>query len=150
MGSIVPLRGRRTLRRSWRDAPVDASTRQSATSMLILVGVFGATAIVMSVAVVAALSNTWTDVLVMSAFIFVVALAKIVLADVLFYVMIRSDAAAEAAIEAKAKAGAVFRRPMRTPPRPGFKPPAANRKSPRRTGDVKLASLPSRPRPSLR
>lgn len=102
--------------------------------MLILAGAFGATAIVMSAAVIAALSKTWTDVLVMGAFIFVVALAKIVLADVLFYVMIRSDAAAEAAIEAKAKRGAVFRRPMRTPPRPGFKPPAAIHKSARKRG----------------
>ncbi len=149
MGSIVPLRKRRAVLRNWRKAPADAATRQSATSLSILVGALGVTAIVMSAAVVAALSKTWTDVLVMSAFIFVVALAKIVLADALFYVMIRSDSAAEAAIAEKAKAGAVFRHPLRTPPRPGHKQPAG-RKYARKTGSVKVAPLSSRPRPSLR
>lgn len=149
MGSIVPLRRRRAVQRSWLKAPADAETRQSATSLLIFVGAFGTTAIVMSVAVVAALSNTWTDVLVMSAFVFVVALAKIGLADALFYVMIRSDSAAEAAMAEKAKAGAVFRRPLRTPPRPRQKQPAG-RKYARKTGSVTLAPLPNRPRPSLR
>src|SRR5271155_4098426 len=107
MGSIVQLKRRSFVRRPQK-APANAESRQAANSLLILISAFGATAIVMSIAVVVVASSTWTDVLVMSAFVFVFALAKIVLADVLFYLMMRSDADVEAAIAAKAAAGAVF------------------------------------------
>lgn len=150
MGSVLQLHRRSSIRRNWRKAPVNAEKRESANSILILVGTFGATAIAMSLVVVAIASNTWTDVVVMSAFVFVVALAKIVMANALFYMMIRSDAAAEAKIAAKAKTGAVFRRPVPTPPRPALKQAAAHRKTVRKIGSGKLASLSSRPRPLWR
>ena len=71
MGSIVQLKRRAPVRRDWRKAPVDPEARESANSLFILIAAFGVTAIAMSVAVVVVASNTWTDVLVMSAFVFV-------------------------------------------------------------------------------
>jgi hypothetical protein len=147
MGSLVQLKRRRSVERSWRKAPVDVASRQSANSLFILIAAFGATAIAMSVAVVVVASKTWKDVLIMSAFVFVIALAKIVLADVLFYVMLRSDATVEAEIAAKAKSGALFRRPPWAPPRPGLKPSPTRRRTGRTVGSTKLASLSSHPRP---
>jgi hypothetical protein len=149
MGSIVQLKRRGFVRRPPK-APASVESRQAANSLLILVSAFGATAIVMSIAVVVVASSTWTDVLVMSAFVFVFALAKIVLADVLFYLMMRSDADVEAAIAAKATAGAVFRRPVRIPPSPGLKPRGTRRHIVRNVGSAKIASISSRPRPSKR
>ena len=151
MGSIVQLKRRTPVRRDWRKAaPVDPEARQSANSLFILIAAFGVTAIAMSVAVVVVASNTWTDVLVMSAFVFVFALAKIGLANALFYVMIKSDAATEEAIATKAKAGSVFRRTFRTPPRPGFNPPGTRPRNLGKTTGGKIASISSRPRPSAR
>jgi hypothetical protein len=46
----------------------------------------------MCAAVVAMVSSTWTDVIVMSAFVLVFALLKIVLANALIYTMLRYDA----------------------------------------------------------
>jgi hypothetical protein len=150
MGSIVQLRRRNFVRRAPLKPAAEAEARQSANSLLILISTFGVTALIMSAAVVVTASNTWTDVLVMSAFVFVFALAKIVMANALFYVMIKSDASVEEAIAAKAKAGAVFRRPVPTQPRPRLNPSGARRHNLRKAGSAKLVSVSSRPRPSGR
>lgn len=89
-----------------------------------LVVVFTATAIAMSVSVVLAGSNTWADAVPLIVFVVVFALTKIFLANALFYVMIRSDAHSESvaikrALQNKANA-LVIRRP-RIPP--GFNRP---------------------------
>lgn len=146
MGSVVQL-SHRPARRNWQKPAPGAEADDAAKSIRILVGTFGATAIVMSVVVVAVASNTWTDVIVMSAFVIVFALTKIALADALFYVMIRSDTAAEAsAMAAKAGTGAVFRRPPRTNPRPTLKSAAARSKT-ARGGRAKLTLLAKKPPP---
>jgi hypothetical protein len=150
MGSIVQLRRRNFVRRVPLKAAAAVEARQSANSLLILISTFGVTALVMSIAVVVTASNTWNDVLVMSAFVFVFALAKIVMANALFYVMIKSDASVEEAIATKAKAGAVFRRPVPAPPRPRLNPGGGRRHNLRKTGSAKLVSVSSRPRPSGR
>jgi hypothetical protein len=150
MGSIVQLRRRNFVRRVPLKPAAEVEARQSTNSLIILISTFGVTALVMSIAVVVTASNTWTDVLVMSAFVFVFALAKIVMANALFYVMIKSDASVEQAIATKAKAGAVFRRPVPTPPRPRLNPSGARRHNLRKAGSAKLVSVSSRPRPSGR
>jgi hypothetical protein len=97
---------------------------ESWKSLLVLVVVFTATAIAMSVAVVLAGSNTWAEAMPLIVFVVVFALTKIFLANALFYVMIRSDAHSESVAEKRAvhnKAnGLVIRRP-RIPP--GFNRP---------------------------
>ncbi len=84
-----------------------------------LVVVFTATAIAMSVSVVLAGSNTWAEAMPLIVFVVVFALTKVLLANALFYVMIRSDAHSESVAEKRAvhnKAnGLVIRRP-RIPP----------------------------------
>jgi len=110
------------------------------------VGVFSATAIAMSVAVVAAASSTWTDVALISVFILVFALVKIALANALFYAMIRFDKEHEAA--EKAKSGAVFRRAAppiyRRTPGPAKQPV---RKTAGKSSMVRLAALPKTTNP---
>jgi len=92
---------------------------ESWKSLLVLVVVFTATAIAMSVAVVLAGSNTWAEATPLIVFVVVFALTKIFLANALFYVMIRSDAHSESVAKKRAvhnKAnGLVIRRP-RIPP----------------------------------
>jgi hypothetical protein len=144
MGSVVQL-SHRPARRNWQKPAPDAEADEATKSLRILVGTFGVTAIVMSAVVVAVASNTWTDVMVMSAFVIVFALTKIALADALFYVMIRSDAAAEASALA-AKTGAVFRRPPPMYPRPGLKPAGARSKA-ATGGRAKLTLLAKKPPP---
>jgi hypothetical protein len=147
MGSVVQLSHHRPVRRNWQKPAPEAEAGEAATSLWILVGTFGVTAIVMSAVVVAVASNTWTDVLVMSAFVIVFALSKIALANALFYVMMRSDAAAEAsAMAAKGKAGAVFRRPPPTYPRSTLKSAAA-RSKPATGGRAKLTLIAKKPPP---
>ena len=89
-----------------------------------LVVVFTATAIAMSLAVVLAGSNSWAEAMPLIVFVVVFALTKIFLANALFYVMIRSDAHSESVAKKRAvhnKAnGLVVRRP-RIPP--GFNRP---------------------------
>jgi hypothetical protein len=146
MGSIVQL-NHRPARRNWQKPAPDAEAKEAATSLWILIGTFAVTAIVMSGVVVAVASNTWTDVMVMSAFVIVFALSKIALANVLFYVMMRSDAAVEASAQAtKAKTGVVFRRPPRTYLRAALKP-AATRSKAATGGRAKLTLLAKKPPP---
>ncbi len=90
----------------------------SRKSLLVLVVVFTVTAIAMSASVVIAGSNSWAEAVPLIVFVVVFALTKVFLANAVFYVMIRSDARAEAiAAEAASKAkgaGLAIRRP-RTP-----------------------------------
>jgi hypothetical protein len=74
-------------------------------------GGFFFSAVVMCMAVVITAASTWTDVAVISLFVIVFALLKIVLANALFWAMIRYDESNEAA-GAVAKTGAIFRRPL--------------------------------------
>ncbi len=61
----------------------EQEAREARRSLFILIGSFFVTATVMCGAVVAMVSSTWTDVIIMSAFVLVFALAKIVLANAL-------------------------------------------------------------------
>jgi hypothetical protein len=97
---------------------------ESWKSLLVLVVVFTATAIAMSVSVVLAGSNSWAEAMPLIVFVVVFALTKILLANALFYVMIRSDAHSESVAAKRAEHnkanGLVIRRP-RIPP--GFNRP---------------------------
>ena len=72
---------------------LEHETREASRSLLILTSAFLVTATVMCGAVVAAVSSTWSDVIIMSAFVLVFALLKIMLANALIYTMLRYDAA---------------------------------------------------------
>ena len=144
MGSLVQLKRRYPALPS-HNLSERAEARESTKSIVVLISVFSATALIMGAAVVAAASSTWADVGLISLFILVFALVKIALANALFYVMIKSDKADEA--RAKSTTGAVFRLPAyrRNPPRP------LGRRMPGQTV-VKLAALakhksPRAPRP---
>jgi hypothetical protein len=93
MGSIVRFARPRPAIRHPRGVPAEGEWVAARRSLFILVGAFFITALVMCAAVVAMVASTWTDVLVMSAFVLVFALLKIVLADALIYTMLRYDEA---------------------------------------------------------
>jgi hypothetical protein len=141
MGSLVQL-SRRRPSHGRLNFPSEAETRESSNSLFVLVGVFSAAAIAMSVALVVAASSTWADVTLISVFILVFALVKIALANALFYAMIRFDKDRERDTIEKAKTGAVFRQ---------AKPPLYRRtlgptkhhagKAAGRSGAVRLAVL---------
>lgn len=116
MGSVVQLKRRPPRLPTVRRPAADLETRESTRSLLILMGGFFFTAVVMCMAVVIAAASTWTDVAVISAFVIVFALLKIVLANALFWAMIRYDEGNEAA-GAIAKTGAIFRQPLVDSPR---------------------------------
>ena len=88
---------------------LEHETREASRSLLILTSAFLVTATVMCGAVVAAVSSTWSDVIIMSAFVLVFALLKIVLANALIYTMLRYDAAT-ANIPVRAGAGRGYQR----------------------------------------
>lgn len=119
MGSVVQIGRRRRFRRIARPVEPDGDAREAIRSLYILIGGFFVTALIMCAAVVIALSNTWTDVLLISGVVFVFALVKIILADALMYLLIKEEGKAPPA-PVPAKAGAVFvRRPTpsrRNPP----------------------------------
>jgi len=96
---------------------VERETREARRSLFILIGSFFVTATVMCAAVVAMVSSTWTDVIIMSAFVLVFALLKIMLANALIYTMLRYDAAT-ADIPVRAEAVRGYRRfsPIRQAP----------------------------------
>lgn len=116
--------------------------------MVVLAVVFTGAAIAMSLTVVLAGSNSWAEAVPLIAFVVVFALTKIVLADALFYVMIRSDAHSEAVAAAASKAkaaGLVIRRPRMLP---GLSLVKATGARPRKTGpssNVRLAVLARKP-----
>jgi protein-S-isoprenylcysteine O-methyltransferase Ste14 len=93
MGSIVRFsRPRPLIRHPRAKIAVEQETREARHSLFILIGSFFITAVVMCAAVVVMVSSTWTDVVVMSAFVLVFALLKILLANALIYAMLRYDA----------------------------------------------------------
>ncbi|MGH8012182.1 MAG: hypothetical protein ACREQ4_06775 [Candidatus Binataceae bacterium] len=86
---------------------------------MILIAAFTVTAVAMSVVVVAEVSNTWADVLLMSVVVLVFALLKIGLADVAFWVMLRADDETEKAMAKAAEEKAAEEEdtpPVRRPP----------------------------------
>jgi membrane glycosyltransferase len=92
MGNVVRLGRKRQRKRDWRQVQAEDSTRpESRQALMILVLAFTITAVVMSVAVVAEVSSTWADVLLMSIVVLVFALLKVGLADAAFWVMLRAD-----------------------------------------------------------
>ena len=117
MGLIVQFGRRRALDASTRTTSSQSHDADERRALVILAVVFAATAVAMGIAVVVAGSSTWTEAVPLIAFVVVFALTKVVLADALFYVMIRSDVHAEAkAVEAAARAHAA-RMVIRRPPR---------------------------------
>jgi hypothetical protein len=107
MGSIIRFtRPRPVIRQPRAKVPVERESREARRSLFILIGSFFVTATIMCAAVVAMVSSTWTDVLIMSAFVLVFALLKIALANALIYAMLRYDAASvEAPVPARALGG---------------------------------------------
>src|SRR5581483_4330450 len=94
MGSIVKYACPCSLIRQPRaKVAVDQEMREARRSLHILIGSFFVTALVMCAVVVAMVSNTWTDVIIMSAFVLVFALLKIVLTNALIYTILHYDAA---------------------------------------------------------
>src|SRR5215472_14664998 len=94
MGSTIRfLRPRPRIRHPQPKIAVDRETHEARRSLFILIGSFFLTATAMCAAVVVMVSHTWTDVIIMSAFVLVFALLKIVLANALIYTMLRYDAA---------------------------------------------------------
>ena len=94
MGSVIRFaRPRPLIRHAAAKSSVSAETREARRSLFILTGSFLVIAIVMCATVVVTVSSTWTDVIIMSAFVIVFALLKIVLANALIYTMLSYDAA---------------------------------------------------------
>jgi hypothetical protein len=119
MAAVIPIRRRRPARMKWQKSATP-EMRESMQSLLVLVIAFSVVALAMAAAVVVAASNSWAEAVPLMVVVAVIALTKIVLANAAFYMMIRSDAQAEAmyAEKAAAKTGAVLRRPLPSiPPR---------------------------------
>jgi hypothetical protein len=116
MGSVVKFNRARPLRRNARTT-VDRAAREAESnrSLIGLIVAFSFAALAMTAAVVITASDSWADALPLLACIFVIALAKVFLADALFYVMIRSDREADsrAAARVARRTGLVIRRPPR-------------------------------------
>jgi len=93
MGSIVRFARPRQVIRQPRKVPVDPESVAARRSLFILISSFFITAVVMCAVVVAMVASTWDGVLIMSAFVLVFALLKILLANALIYAMLRYDAA---------------------------------------------------------
>ena len=128
--------------RDYRGAATRNHEDESWKSLLILVVVFTATAIAMSLSVVLAGSNSWAEATPLIVFVVVFALTKVFLANALFYVMLRSDAhsevsAAAAAEQNKAK-GLVVRRPRKPP---GFSRPQPHGARPRNGASANYVRL---------
>jgi hypothetical protein len=96
MGSVIELRRRastavETKPRVGAAAREAASARAEATSIRILVWTFGATAVTMCVIATIMLARTWNELLWAVSFLVVFTLAKIALANGLFYIMVNCD-----------------------------------------------------------
>jgi hypothetical protein len=126
MASIIRFARPRPLVRVPKKA-VEREAAEARRAFFILIGSFFVTALVMCAVVVAMVSSTWTDVIVMSAFVLVFALLKIVLANALVFTMLRYDAADTTAL-AEAGTAAMYR-PIRQPliPKPRQPIPAKPR-----------------------
>jgi hypothetical protein len=113
MASIIKFNRRRPVIHHQRaKVLVERESREARRSLFILIGSFFVTATVMCAAVVVMVSSTWTDMVLMSAFVLVFALLKIVLADALIYTMLRYD---EASTNVPGQAGAIRSYPPRAP-----------------------------------
>jgi membrane glycosyltransferase len=147
MGSVIQLGRHRTTPALQSATGPRNHEDESWRSLIVLVVVFTATAIAMSISVVVAGSNSWAEATPLIIFVVVFALTKVFLANALFYLMIRSDAHAEAVAAAALKTKAaclVIRRP-RMPPGLNRLKVAGTR--PRKAGqstNVRLAILPRR------
>jgi uncharacterized protein (DUF983 family) len=107
MGSIIRFaHPRPVIRQPRAKVAAEQESDEARRSLIILIGAFFVTATVMCAAVVAMVSSTWTDVLMMSAFVLVFALLKIALANALIYTMLRYDATTA---DVPARAGATGR-----------------------------------------
>jgi len=147
MGSVIQL-GRHPTSPALQPAAGPRNHEdESWRSLIVLVVVFTATAIAMSITVVVAGSNSWAESTPLIVFVVVFALTKVFLANALFYVMIRSDAHSEAVAAAALKekaTGLVIRRPRMPPGLNRLKVAGAR---PRKAGpstNVRLAILPRR------
>ena len=147
MGSVVQLsrRHRPTVSAAQPGAAPRIHEDESWKSLFVLVVVFTATAIAMSISVVVAGSDSWAQAIPLIVFVVVFALTKVFLANALFYVMIRSDAHSEAvaaaAFQAKT-AGLVIRRPPRPPGLHQIKVAGTRPRKAGSSGNVRLAVLP--------
>jgi len=118
MGTIVRFaRPRRAIRDPRAKVAIERESLEARRALFILIGAFFITATVMCAVVVAMVSSTWTDVLIMSAFVLVFALLKIVLANALIYTMLRYDATtADVRAQTRAIAGYARFSSIRQPP----------------------------------
>lgn len=91
MGSVIRFRRHRQPSILLPKRTDDRETRDAIRTLYVFIACFFVTAVVLCGAVVISVSATWTDVLVVSAFVFVFALVKIVFADALMLVMMRAD-----------------------------------------------------------
>jgi len=135
MGSIIRFARPRPRIRLAQRISAEREAREARRSVLILTSSFLATAMVMCAAVVVAVSSTWTDVIVMSAFVLVFALLKIVLANVLMYVMMQYDTEA---VQAPAEIASVATYRRTTPAR--HIPGGRSRLAAVKTGTLRLAT----------
>jgi len=118
MGTIVRFaRPRPVIRHPRTKVAIERESLEARRALFILIGAFFVTATVMCATVVAMVSSTWTDVLIMSAFVLVFALLKIVLANALIYTMLRYDATtADVPTQTRAIAGYARLVSIRQPP----------------------------------
>jgi hypothetical protein len=115
MGSVVQLKRRRTAAPKPR-AKNAREDEESRRSLMVLVGTFTFAAVAMSAAVVIAGSNSWAEAAPLIACVIFFALAKVLLADMAFFGLLRADRASEAAaLERKKVSGSVMRRPVANP-----------------------------------
>jgi hypothetical protein len=91
MGSIIRFAHPRPQIRLPGKPSTERESREAYRALFILIGSFFGTALVMCAVVVAMVSKTWTDLLMISAFVFVFALLKVGLANALIYAMVRFD-----------------------------------------------------------
>jgi len=143
MASIVKFaRPRPVIRHPGPKVALEHESREARRSLFILIGSFFITATVMCAAVVAMVSSTWTDVLIMSAFVLVFALLKIGLANALIYAMLRYDATMA---DAPLRDLGVADHPRFKPTRP--RPATRRRSEPGRTGQLHVAISNGQPGP---
>lgn len=117
MGSVIPFRRARPARLGRDKDTRHEQPPESRLPLIIFIGSFSAAALAMTIAVVVEAADTWRSSIGLLAVVFVIALTKIILANALFFVMMRSDSANEAAPgKSTARPSSAWRRPVK----PGF------------------------------
>jgi len=144
MGSIVRFARPRPVIRQSRRVPVERESVAAQRSLFILIGSFFITALVMCAVVVAMVASTWAEVLIMSAFVLVFALLKIVLANALIYTMLRYDAATA---EVPTRTRGIGRHPQFTSFRQ-LPIETSSQTTSQKTGKLRVAAARRRPEPS--